>query len=96
MTPKYFDGRKWSIAHAKVSKELKPFTGVDAHYRTWANRIKDHFKEHNARKRREKLDNDDDRDCQHSKVSAQAHRLEPIITTAEWCWVRRTSRWVRV
>ena len=36
------------IAHAQVSKELRPFTGGDASYRTWANRIKDHFREVNA------------------------------------------------
>ena len=46
--PKHFDERSWSIAHAKVSKELKPFTGVDSNYRAWANRIKDHFREVNA------------------------------------------------
>ena len=44
---KHWDERQWSIAHQKVSKELKPFNGSDAGYRTWANRVKDHFKEAN-------------------------------------------------
>ena len=34
----------WSIAEAKVSKELKPFDGSHSKYEIWANRIKDHFK----------------------------------------------------
>ena len=44
---KYWDERQWTIAHQKVSKELKPFNGSDSSYRTWANRVKDHFKEAN-------------------------------------------------
>ena len=47
VTTKYWDERQWSITHAKVSKELKPFNGSDAGYRTWAGRVKDHFKEVN-------------------------------------------------
>ena len=41
---KPWDPRIWSISEAKVSKELKPFDGSHAKYRTWANRVKDHFK----------------------------------------------------
>ena len=43
-----FDVRNWSASHAKVTKELKPFNGSDSNYRTWANRIRDHFTEVNA------------------------------------------------
>ena len=45
---KLWDEKQWSVTHAKVSKELKPFAGVDSTYRTWASRVKDHFKEVNA------------------------------------------------
>ena len=45
---KYWDEKHWSVTHAKISKELKPFAGVDSTYRTWAGRVKDHFKEVNA------------------------------------------------
>ena len=45
---KFWDEKQWSVTHAKVSKELKPFSGVDSTYRTWASRVKDHFKEVNA------------------------------------------------
>ena len=44
---KYWDEKQWSITNAKVSKELKPFNGSDASYRTWAGRVRDHFKEAN-------------------------------------------------
>ena len=45
---KPWDVKEWSIAHAKVSKELKPFQGTDSTYRTWAGRVRDHFKEVNS------------------------------------------------
>ena len=45
---KAWDIKEWSIAHAKVSKELKPFQGTDSTYRTWASRVRDHFKEVNS------------------------------------------------
>ena len=44
---KFWDPKEWSVANAKVSKELKPFNGTDSAYRTWASRVKDHFKEVN-------------------------------------------------
>ena len=47
VSDKYWDERQWTIAHQKVSKELKPFNGSDSNYRTWASRVKDHFKEAN-------------------------------------------------
>ena len=40
---KPWDARMWSIADAKVSKELRPFNGTHQTYKTWANRVKDHF-----------------------------------------------------
>ena len=43
----HWDERRWDISHAKVSKELKPFNGSDSAYRTWAGRVRDHFKEVN-------------------------------------------------
>ena len=43
-----FDSRNWSASHIKVAKELKPFNGSDSNYRTWANRVRDHFIEVNA------------------------------------------------
>ena len=48
LSVKAWDVKEWSIAHLKVSKELKPFMGTDATYRTWAGRVRDHFKEVNA------------------------------------------------
>ena len=42
-----WDEKRWDISHAKVSKELKPFNGSDSAYRTWAGRVRDHFKEVN-------------------------------------------------
>ena len=38
----------WSIADAKVSKELRPFNGTHQTYKTWANRVKDHFIKKNS------------------------------------------------
>ena len=43
----HWDERQWNIGYAKVSKELKPFNGSDSAYRTWAGRVRDHFKEVN-------------------------------------------------
>ena len=37
----------WGVADMKISKELKPFNGTDGMYRTWAQRVKDHFTEKN-------------------------------------------------
>ena len=48
LVTKHWDVKEWSIAHAKVSKELKPFQGTDSTYRTWAGRVRDHFKEVNS------------------------------------------------
>ena len=45
---KPFNEKLWSAADSKVSKELKPFAGVAATYKTWANRVKDHFCKKNA------------------------------------------------
>ena len=41
---KPWDFRMWSVSDVKTSKELKPFDGSHAKYKTWANRVKDHFK----------------------------------------------------
>ena len=43
-----WDARMWGVADMKISKELKPFNGTDAMYRTWARRVKDHFTEKNT------------------------------------------------
>ena len=48
LTVKHWDVKEWNIGFAKVSKELKPFQGTDSTYRTWAGRVRDHFKEVNA------------------------------------------------
>ena len=47
---KPFVEREWSVTDLKPSKELvtKPFTGSAEHYKIWADRIKDHFKERNS------------------------------------------------
>ena len=47
---KPFVEREWSVTDLKPSKELvsKPFTGLAEHYKLWADRIKDHFKERNS------------------------------------------------
>ena len=45
---KPWDARNWSAADMKVAKELKPFNGTHASYKTWANRVKDHFKKKNS------------------------------------------------
>ena len=45
---KPWDVRNWSAADTKVTKELKPFNGTHATYKTWANRVKDHFKKKNG------------------------------------------------
>ena len=42
-----FDFREWNAVDIKVAKELKPFNGTHAAYKTWANRVKDHFKKNN-------------------------------------------------
>ena len=42
-----WDSRMWGVADMKISKELKPFNGTDGMYRTWAQRVKDHFTEKN-------------------------------------------------
>ena len=42
-----WDARAWDVSSMKSSKELKPFNGSDAAYRTWAMRVKDHFSEKN-------------------------------------------------
>ena len=38
-----WDARNWSAVDIKVSKELKPFNGTHAAYKTWANRVKGLF-----------------------------------------------------
>ena len=38
----------WSTAEAKVSKELRPFNGTHATYKTWAKRVKERFIKKNA------------------------------------------------
>ena len=43
-----FESRDWNAAEIKVAKELKPFNGTHAAYKTWANRVKDHFKKKNG------------------------------------------------
>ena len=43
-----WDPKLWSIADAKVSKELKPFNGTHSTYKIWANRVKDHFIKKNS------------------------------------------------
>ena len=48
LTMKHWDSKEWNISFAKVSKELKPFQGTDSTYRTWASRVRDHFKEVNS------------------------------------------------
>ena len=45
---KPWDARMWSTTEAKVSKELRPFNGTHTTYKTWANRVKDHFIKKNA------------------------------------------------
>ena len=42
-----WDPKMWGVADMKISKELKPFNGTDGMYRTWAQRVKDHFTEKN-------------------------------------------------
>ena len=42
-----FNNREWSVSEKKVSKALTLFDGNAAHYRSWADRIKDHCKEVN-------------------------------------------------